>query len=260
TGSVIARAAGAGLYENWTDVNGFLTCDPKIVKNPRPIEELTYRELRELSYMGAAVLHPDSIFPVRNDNIPINVRNTFNPAHKGTMIVPRPAARAVRAVTGIAGKKGFVSVFIEKSLMNNTVGFARRVLSVLERHGVSIEHMPTGIDTMSVVVEERYLEGKKLQTVLDEINAAVAPDQLEVTRDVALIATVGHGMAKRRGTSGRLFSALAKADVNVAMIDQGSSELNIIVGVSGADFEKAINAIYAEFFVNTPAQREAANG
>jgi len=236
-----------------------LTCDPRVVKNPRQIDELTYRELRELSYMGAAVLHPDSIFPVRIDNIPINVRNTFDLSQKGTMIVPRQTGKSVRAVTGIAGKKGFVSIFIEKSMMNNAVGFARKVLSVLEHHGVPIEHMPTGIDTMSLIVEGSYLDDKKLEAVLEEIKGAVAPDHMEVGRDLALIATVGHGMARRKGTASRLFAALAKEDINVMMIDQGSSELNIIVGVRGEDFERAVNAIYTEFFVNTPAQREQAN-
>jgi aspartate kinase len=259
TGSIIARAAGARLYENWTDVDGFLTCDPKIVNRPRIIDELTYRELRELSYMGAAVMHPDSIFPVRGTMIPINVRNTFNPTGKGTMIVPRQAGKSVRAVTGIAGKKGFISIFIEKSMMNNMLGFARRVLSVFEHYGVSVEHMPSGIDTLSLVVEEQNLAGGKLQKLLDGIVAAVDPDALDVIHDLAIIATVGHGMARRKGTAGRLFSALAKADVNIMMIDQGSSELNIIVGVTALDFEKAITAVYEEFFVNTPAQREKAH-
>ena len=250
SGSILARAANVLLYENWTDVDGFLTCDPKIVENPRFIEELTYRELRELSYMGAAVLHPDSIFPVRYNDIPINIKNTFNPSYKGTMIVARQSHKTTRTVTGIAGKKGFSNIFIEKSMMNNELGFVRKILSVLENMGVSVEHMPSGIDTLSIIVESSALADKVPQ-IKEAIAAAVNPDQLEITNDLALIATVGHGMAKRKGTASRLFGALSKADINIKMIDQGSSELNIIIGVETADFEKAINAIYKEFYVHS---------
>ncbi len=249
TGSILSRAANVMLYENWTDVDGFLTCDPKIVENPRLIDELTYRELRELSYMGAAVLHPDSIFPVRYNDIPINIKNTFNPSYKGTMIVARQSHKSARTVTGIAGKKGFSNIFVEKSMMNNELGFVRKILSVLENMNISVEHMPSGIDTLSVIVESTALQDRVSQ-VKEAISAAVNPDHIEITNDLALIATVGHGMAKRKGTASRLFAALSKADINIKMIDQGSSELNIIIGVETADFEKAINAIYKEFYVH----------
>lgn len=250
SGSILARAGNVMLYENWTDVDGFLTCDPKIVEEPKLIDELTYRELRELSYMGAAVLHPDSIFPVRYNDIPINIKNTFNPSYKGTMIVARQSHKTSRTVTGIAGKKGFATIFIEKSMMNNELGFMRKILSILENMNISVEHMPSGIDTLSIIVENTSLQDR-ISVVKEAIIAAVNPDHIEITNDLALIATVGHGMAKRKGTASRLFGALSKSDINIKMIDQGSSELNIIIGVESADFEKAINAIYKEFYVHT---------
>ena len=245
TGAIIARGVGADLYENWTDVNGFMKADPRIVENPKIIDELTYKELRELSYMGANVLHPESIFPVRQAGIPINIKNTFNPSHKGTMIV-EDYNPDDSIITGIAGKKDFSVLLLEKSMMNSEIGFARKVLSVLEHYGVSFEHVPSGIDTMSFVISNSELEGK-LEKILNGIRRSVSVDKITVYKDMALIATVGHGMAKRKGTSATLFGALADTGVNIRMIDQGSSELNIIVGVDNDDYEKAIDAIYHGF-------------
>ncbi|HEY8443955.1 MAG TPA: aspartate kinase [Clostridia bacterium] len=247
TGAILARAINAELYENWTDVNGFMMCDPRIVKNPKSIDCLTYKELRELSYMGAGVLHPEAIFPVRRADISINIRNTFEPDNPGTMIVPSKEYRKNgRIVTGIAGKKNFTVINIEKSMMNSELGFARRALSVLEEHKISIEHMPTGIDTLGLVIENSNIEGK-LDSVIAGLKAVLNPDHIEVLDDLALIATVGHGMIQRKGTASKLFSALYAADINVRLIDQGSSELNIIIGVDNKDFEKSIEAIYHAF-------------
>ena len=247
SGAIVARAVGATLYENWTDVSGFLMADPRIVNNPIPISVITYTELRELAYMGATVLHEESIFPVRQACIPINVKNTNAPDEKGTMIVPDGADyKPEYAITGIAGRKGFTVIAIEKDQMNTEVGFAAGVLSALAENGVSIEHMPTGIDTLSVIVEDKYIEGKR-QNVIESIIKKCNPDSLELEEDFSLIAVVGRGMINKIGTSAKLFSALAMADVNVRMIDQGSSEINIIVGVDQEDFNTAVNAIYTAF-------------
>ncbi len=249
SGAIVARAVNATTYENWTDVSGFLACDPRIVESPRRIKALSYKELRELSYMGANVLHSESIFPVRKANIPIHILNTFRPEDAGTLILPSVYyTPSGNIVTGIAGKKDFTVIFIEKSLMNSQIGFVRKVLSVLEKYDVPVEHIPSGIDTMSVVVESAALKDGKLELILQDIKQAVCPDTLRVTEDIALIATVGHGMSSSVGTSARLFKAMAEASVNVKMIDQGSSELNIIVGVRNEDCEKCIRAIYREFF------------
>ncbi|MDL2289378.1 aspartate kinase [Clostridia bacterium OttesenSCG-928-F22] len=248
TGAIVARAGNVSLYENWTDVSGFLMCDPRIVENPKGIAVLSYRELRELSYMGATVLHDESIFPVRKAGIPINVRNTNRPQDEGTTImndVPEDAHTGL--ITGIAGRKGFLSITIEKDLMNNERGFCRKLLSILEKHDVSIEHMPTGIDTVSMVVEQSQVANGKLQAILDEITATCQPDTLDVSKDIAMVATVGHGMQQRIGMAARLFAALAENNVNIRMIDQGSSELNIIIGIAEADFEKALRGIYNAF-------------
>ncbi len=249
SGAIVARAVSASLYENWTDVSGFLACDPHIVDSPKRIKMLSYKELRELSYMGANVLHSESIFPVRKANIPIHIKNTFRPEDDGTLIQPsvyyKPSGNTV---TGIAGKKDFTVVFIEKSLMNAEIGFVRKVLSVLEEACVPVEHIPSGIDTMSVVIESSALKDGKLEAVLQGIKDAVSPDTLRVTENIGLIATVGHGMSSSVGTSARLFKAMADADINVRMIDQGSSELNIIVGVKNEDCDRCIAAIYREFF------------
>ena len=249
TGSLVAKAIKADLYENWTDVSGFLVTDPRIVENPAVIETITYRELRELSYMGATVLHEDAIFPVRKEGIPINIKNTNKPEDKGTFIVESTCKKPKYTITGIAGKKGFCSINIEKSMMNSEVGFGRKVLQVFEDQGISFEHIPSGIDTLTVYVHQDEFEEKE-QQVIAGIHRAVQPDFVEMESDLALIAVVGRGMKSQRGTAGRIFSALAHANVNVKMIDQGSSELNIIIGVENRDFEAAVKAIY-DIFVLT---------
>lgn len=249
TGSLVALAVSADLYENWTDVSGFLIADPRIVHNPKAIETITYRELRELSYMGASVLHDEAIFPVRKAGIPINIRNTNAPEDSGTLIVESTCRRPKYTITGIAGTDGFVSITIEKALMNSEIGFCRKVLQVFEDFGMSIEHMPSGIDTMTIFLHKDVFEPYE-QQVLAALQKAVQPDHMELESDLALIAVVGRGMKSTRGTAGRIFSALAHAHINVKMIDQGSSELNIIVGVRHDEFKDAIRALY-EIFVLT---------
>ncbi len=246
TGSIVAKAIHADMYENWTDVSGFLVADPRIVDKPQVIETITYRELRELAYMGASVLHEDAIFPVRKEGIPINIRNTNRPEDKGTLIVESTCRKPRYTITGIAGKKGFCSINVEKAMMNSEVGFGRKVLQVFENNGISFEHMPSGIDTMTIFVHQSEFEEFE-QSVIAGIHRAVEPDFVEMESDLALVAVVGRGMKATRGTAGRIFSALAHARVNVKMIDQGSSELNIIIGVKNADFETAIRAIYDIF-------------
>ena len=249
TGSIVSKAVHADLYENWTDVSGFLIADPRIVRKPKSIDVITYRELRELSYMGATVLHEDAIFPVRKEGIPINIRNTNSPEDKGTLIVEGTCRKPRFVITGIAGKKDFASITVEKAMMNSEVGFCKQVLEVFDGNDISIEHMPSGIDTMTIFVHQDEFEEKE-QKVIAGIHRAVEPDFLELESDLALVAVVGRGMRATRGTSGRIFSALAHANVNVKMIDQGSSELNIIIGVRNHDFETAVNAIY-DIFVKT---------
>ena len=246
TGSIVAAGIGADLYENWTDTSGFLVCDPRVVKDPEPIRTITYRELRELAYMGASVFHEDAIFPVRKNGIPINIKNTNKPDDTGTFIVESTSQKPIYTITGIAGKKGFTVVNIEKDMMNNELGFGRKVLEQFEKYGISFEHMPSGIDTMSVVVHQAEFADKE-QEILAGIHRNCHPDVIDIETDLALIAVVGRGMKSERGTAGRIFSALAHAHINVKMIDQGSSELNIIIGVSEKDFEKACNAIYDIF-------------
>jgi len=246
TGSIVAKAAHVDVYENWTDVSGCLICDPRIVNNPAPINTITYSELRELAYMGATVLHEDAIFPVRAAGIPVNIKNTNCPQDRGTMIVSETAEPCEHIITGIAGKKGMSVINIEKDKMNSEVGFGRNVLRALEKSNVSFEHMPSGVDTMSVVIQTDKLAGKET-TILDEIRSRVHPDQLYIESNLALIAVVGRGMKSARGTAAILFTALADARVNIKMIDQGSSELNIIIGVAEEDFEVAMKAIYNAF-------------
>lgn len=246
TGSIVARAVEAKIYENWTDVSGFLICDPRIVNNPEAIKTITYMELRELAYMGATVLHEDAIFPVRAAGIPVNIKNTNCPQDRGTMIVSETAEPCEHIVTGIAGKKGMSVINIEKDKMNSEIGFGRNVLRALEKSNVSFEHMPSGVDTMSVVIQTDKLAGKET-AILDEIRSRVHPDQLYIESNMALIAVVGRGMKSARGTAAILFTALAEARVNIKMIDQGSSELNIIIGVAEEDFEVAMKAIYNAF-------------
>lgn len=248
TGSIIARGVLADLYENWTDVSGFLVCDPRIVDNPKTIKQLTYKELRELSYMGASVLHSEAIFPVMKRRIPINIKNTFKPDDDGTMIVPSEMYTDGNSIiTGIAGKKDFTVIFLEKSRMNSEVGFIRRVLSVVEHYGVGVEHVPSGIDTLSIVIESEQLKDGVLTDIVNGIRENVNPDYIHVIENVSLIATVGHGMARRSGTAAKIFTALADKGINIKMIDQGSSELNIIIGVQNSDYENCIRTIYNAF-------------
>ncbi len=249
SGSIVARCAGASLYENWTDVSGFYACDPRIVKSPKWIPELTYQELRELSYMGANVLHSESIFPVRAAGIPIRICNTFRPEDAGTYIVKTSYKDTNEsAVTGIAGKKGFTVFSIEKSMMNTEVGFVQKVLAVIGRHQISFEHLPSGVDTMSLVLDNEFLKDGMKEVLIEEFKEAVHPDKIYTHDDISLVAVVGRGMVKNVGTSARVFKAIAEAGINVNMIDQGSSELNIIVGVENKDCDLCIRALYNEFF------------
>ena len=250
TGSIVARAIHADLYENWTDVSGFLVADPRIVENPEGISVITYSELRELSYMGAGVLHEDAIFPVRSANIPINIKNTNAPQDAGTLIVPTSHAPASEhVITGIAGKKNFSVISIEKDRMNSNKGFLRKLLQVLENHDIFPEHMPTGIDTVSVVVNSSELDGQR-EKLTERLVEVVKPDHFEIIDGLALIAVVGRGMRSVKGTATRVFAALSHANINIRMIDQGSSELNIIIGINAGDFDKAIKVIYDMFILS----------
>lgn len=246
TGSIVAKNGRVDLYENWTDVSGFLIADPRIVKNPDVIETITYKELRELSYMGASVLHENSVFPVRSEGIPINIKNTNKPEDPGTLIVESTCHKPAHVITGIAGTKGFATVMIEKDMMNSEIGFGRKVLEVFEKYDISFEHMPSGIDTMTIIVNTDDFIDKE-QDILAGIHRAVQPDSIVLESDLSLIAVVGRGMKASRGTAARVFNALAKENINIKMIDQGSSELNIIIGVRNCYFESAIKAIYNEF-------------
>lgn len=245
TGSLVARAVGADIYENWTDVSGFLMADPRIVKNPKPIERISYKELRELSYMGASVLHEDAIFPCRAADIPINIRNTNRPEDPGTVITAREEITE-RVVTGIAGSKDFAVIALYKNMLRKEKGFFRRIYAIMEDMDLTVEHMPTGIDTVSVILPENAIDGR-LDEIVEEFQAQLKPDSIETFEDISLIATVGCGMSRRSGVSATLFTALAEAGVNIRMIDQGSSEMNIIVGVENKDFDQAIRAIYEAF-------------
>ena len=247
TGSIVARAAEADLYENWTDVSGFMMADPRIVDNPCAIQTITYRELRELSYMGATVLHEDAIFPVRYAGIPINIRNTNAPEDAGTMIVAEtPDYDTEKVITGVAGKKGFSVITIEKDMMNSEIGFGRKVLEILEDNEISFEHLPSGIDNMSIVVATDALEDRR-EKVVSAINRTVKPDHVSIEDNLALLAVVGRAMVKAKGTAARVFDSISNAGVNIRMIDQGSSEISIIVGVEAHEFNKALEAIYKEF-------------
>ncbi|MCI8387728.1 MAG: aspartate kinase [Clostridiales bacterium] len=247
TGSIVARAVNCDLYENWTDVDGFLMTDPRIVDDPRVISEITYKELRELSYMGAGVLHEDAIFPVRFAGIPINIRNTNNPEAHGTLILPTSEKYDTgNVITGVVGKKGFSVITIEKDMMNAEVGFGRRVLEVLENNEICFEHLPSGIDNMSIIINTHELEGRR-DRLINGICRAVNPETIDIDEGIALIAVVGRAMVKAKGTAARVFKAISGAGINIRMIDQGSSEISIIVGVDEADFEEALRAIYQEF-------------
>ena len=246
TGALVAASVNADLYENWTDVSGFLMADPRIVENPKAIDNITYKELRELSYMGASVLHEDAIFPVRKVGIPINIKNTNRPEDKGTFIVQDNDDKECKTITGIAGKKDFTVISIEKAMMNSELGFCRKLLSVLEMNNISFENMPSGIDTVCVVISDSELKNKR-DKIVEEIKRACDPDSIVVHPNMALIATVGKRMAKQKGVAAKVFAALSSADVNIRMIDQGSSEMNILVGIENDDFERGIKAIYNAF-------------
>ena len=246
TGSLVARAVKADIYENWTDVSGFLMADPRIVPDAKPIGNISYMELRELSYMGATVLHEDAIYPVRLARIPINIRNTNQPEDRGTIITAEHDPSDKRVITGIAGNKDFTVIAIYKNTLNKEIGFVRRLLSIIEDHRINFEHIPTGIDTVSIIISDKEIEGK-LDDVMEDIKLQLKPDSIDVYTDIALIATVGCGMSFRPGVSAKMFSALADKNINIRMIDQGSSEMNIIIGVANKDFESAIRTIYDAF-------------
>jgi aspartate kinase len=246
TGAIIAKSVGSVMYENWTDVSGFLMTDPRIVDSPKPIKEITYKELRELSYMGANVFHEEAVFPVKNDGIPINIKNTNKPEDEGTFIVDDKAAARIGEITGISGKKDFTVIALEKALMNNEKGYMKKVLQVLEQNDISFEHVPSGIDSISLVIDNNQLENT-LDNTIEEIQLMCNPDSLTVYPNMALIAVVGKGMAFTKGISAKIFTAMAKNNINVRLIIQGSNELSIIIGVENEDFEKSIQAIYAEF-------------
>ena len=246
TGSLVARAVNADIYENWTDVSGLLMADPRIVKDPEPIQTISYIELRELSYMGASVLHEDAVFPVRLANIPINIRNTNEPDDPGTIITTEHAPEGKKVLSGIAGNKDFTVIAMSKNMLNKEIGYVRRVLTILEDFDISFEHIPTGIDTVSVVISNEQLDGK-LDDVLEALDRQMKPDDMSVHEDISLIAVVGLGMSRRPGTSAKICTALADEGINIRMLNQGSSEINIIIGVDTADFENAIRAIYNAF-------------
>jgi aspartate kinase len=247
TGALVARAVCADVYENWTDVSGFLMADPRIVENPKGIEKLSYKELRELSYMGASVLHENAIYPARLADIPINIRNTNRPDDPGTIISADDAVHSGQIITGIAGNKDFTVIGIHKNMMSNEIGFIKRMLSILEDYKIPIEHIPSGVDTVSLVIADKYLDDK-LGDLIEDFEKKLEADSIELFENMSLIATVGHGMASVHGVAAKLFGALTQARVNIRMIDQGSSEMNIIVGVETRDFETAIRAIYQAFY------------
>ena len=250
TGSIVARSVNADLYENWTDVSGMLSADPRIVKNPSVIDFITYTELRELSYMGASVLHEDAVFPVRKAGIPINIRNTNKPEDNGTMITAsRPKDSHRKIVTGIAGRKGFSSIRVEKSMMNGETGFGAKLLYIFSKNGIPFEHCPTGIDTISVIVNSALFDEKR-EEILREIKNELEPDFITIEKNLSAIAVVGEGMVSVKGIAAKIFSAVANAGINIRMIDQGSDELNIIIGVDENDYEATINALYQAMIEN----------
>jgi len=246
TGSLVARAAEAEVYENWTDVSGMLMADPRIVDDPLPIKDISYMELRELSYMGASVMHEDAVFPARMSDIPINIRNTNQPEDPGTVISNGKGGDEGSIISGIAGKRDFTVISIYKNMMNNEVGFVRRALAIVEDAGVSFDHIPTGIDSLSMVIASAELEDK-LDDILEAFKVQLKPDDISVEDGIAMIAVVGRRMFRSVGTSARICVALASNGVNIRMLNQGTGEINVIVGVEAADFEMAIRAIYAEF-------------
>jgi aspartate kinase len=252
SGAIAARAVMCEMYENWTDVSGLLMADPRIVENPHPLDEVSYREIRELSYMGASVFHDEAIAPVRDVGIPINIRNTNRPDDPGTRIVSKLPPVTKYDIAGVAGKKNFCMFSLEKNMMNKEVGFARKLLGIFETKGVSIEHMPSSIDSMSVVVSNEEISDKS-ESILEEIRRILEPDTVEVEPDLALIAVVGEGLSHQVGQAAKVFIALRDANVNVRIIDQGSSEFNIIIGVDNSDYEKAIRSLYTAMMTPNPS-------
>lgn len=247
TGALVARAVGAEVYENWTDVSGFLVADPRIVEGAKPISTISYKELRELSYMGASVLHEDAIYPARVADIPINIRNTNRPEDEGTLITAEAGPlEDGQIITGIAGSKDFTVIALYKNMLSDERGFVRRLTGILEDFDIPLEHLPSGIDTVSVVLSDKSIDGR-LDEILEQFQQQLKPDTIDVSEHMALVATVGYGMSDRPGVSAKLFTALAEAGVNIRMIDQGSSEMNIIVGVENKDLETSIRAIYKAF-------------
>ena len=243
TGSLIARALNSDIYENWTDVSGVMFVDPRIAKEAKPIEYITYSELRELSYMGASVLHEETVYPVSKVGIPIHIMNTNNPKDAGTMIVSSiPSIAKRKAVTGIAGKKGFSSILLQKALMNEEIGYLAKLLNIFDKEGISVEHCPTGIDTISIVLRSEFLDGKK-EKIIEEIKNVLNPDILSIEEGISLIAVVGEGMSHHKELLMKIFEILAKENIQVKMIDQGSSGINVIIGISDNDFEKGLKAL-----------------
>ena len=249
SGAIAARASGSLLYENWTDTSGILAADPRIVDSPRAVEEISFREIREMSYMGASVFHDEAILPVREADIPIRIRNTNRPDDPGTIIVPRLSEKTMTGteIAGIAGRDDFAMICLEKSLMNREIGFAHRLLGILRELGISFEQCPSSIDTISVIVEESRLQGME-DLVLDEIKRQLQPDHLTIERGLALIAVVGEGMVHTVGIAARIFCCLKDAGINVRVINQGASEMNVIIGVASRDYRPAVRALYAAFF------------
>ena len=247
TGAILARCLDAGVYENWTDVSGFLAADPRIVEKPRSIKRITFDEMRELSYMGASVLQEEAIFPVREANIPIQIKNTNDPEARGTVIRESAAKRELEhLITGIAGKKDFLAVHIQKAHMSSAVGFVRRALSVFERYGVSVEHIPTGVDSFGIVVNGADVKDT-IYSIVNDLQQELKPDSVNIVDQLSLISVVGRNMSRRAGTSGRIFGALGEAGINIRMITQSSQEISIIMGVNNSDFDRAIRVIYDKF-------------
>ncbi len=247
TGAILARCLDAGVYENWTDVSGFLAADPRIVDNPRSIHRITFDEMRELSYMGASVLQEEAIFPVREVGIPIQIKNTNDPSAQGT-VIRETATEHEREhlITGIAGKKDFMAIHVQKAHMSNSVGFVRRALSVFERYGVSVEHIPTGVDSFGIVVNGADVKDT-IYSIVNDLRQELKPDSINVIDSLALISVVGRNMSRRAGTSGRIFGVLGEAGINIRMITQSSQEISIILGVNNSDFARAIKVIYDNF-------------
>ena len=248
SGSIAARAANAVLYENWTDTSGMLMADPRIVSNPKPIEEISFREVREMSYMGASVFHDEAIIPVREAGIPICIKNTNQPLDAGTRIVPTLSEKTIAntEIAGVSGKKAFTMICVEKTLMNKTVGFTHKLLGIFADFGVSVEHCPSSIDSINIIVEDAQLKDRH-EEVLAEIRKQLEPDSVTIEKDLALVAVVGEGMTQAIGVAAKIFAALRDARVNVRVINQGASEINLIVGVASSDYEKSLRAIYDAF-------------